>query len=44
MARKNYSAEQIIVMLRKIEVLCGQGKPIVEAVKAQGITENGPVE
>jgi transposase-like protein len=40
MARKNYSAEQIIVMLRKVEVLCGQGKTIAEAVKSQGITEN----
>ena len=40
MARQNYSAEQIVVILRKIEVLCGQGRTIGYAVKAQGITEN----
>jgi len=40
MARQNYSAEQIVVILRKIEVLCGQGRTIGNAVKAQGITEN----
>lgn len=40
MARKNYTAEQIIVILRKIEILCNQGKSIAESVKAQGITEN----
>lgn len=31
MGRKNYTAEQIIVKLREIEVLCGQGKTIGEA-------------
>ena len=40
MPRKNYTAEQIIVILRKVKVLCGQGKTAAEAVKAQGITEN----
>jgi transposase-like protein len=40
MPRKNYTAEQIVVILRKVEVLCGQGKTITEAVKAQGVTEN----
>jgi len=40
MSRKNYSAEQIIMILRKVEVLCGQGKTVGEAVKDQGITEN----
>jgi transposase-like protein len=40
MARKNYTAEQIIVILRKVEVLCGQGKTVKEAVQQEGITEN----
>ena len=39
MGRKNYTSEQIIVKLRKIEVLCGQGKTIVEAVRQEEITE-----
>ena len=40
MARKNYTVEQIIVILRKVEVLCGQGMTAKEAVKQEGITEN----
>lgn len=40
MARKNYTVEQIIVILRKVEVLCGQGMTVKEAVKQEGITEN----
>jgi len=40
MSRKNYTVEQIIVILRKVEVLCGQGQTVSEAVKSQGITEN----
>jgi hypothetical protein len=40
MARKSYTAEQIIVILRKVEVLCGQGKTVKEAVQQEGITEN----
>ena len=39
MARKNYTVEQIIVKLRKIEVLCGQGRTIAEAVRHEDITE-----
>jgi len=39
MGRKNYSTEQIIVILRKIEVLCSQGKTVSEAVREAGITE-----
>ena len=39
MARKNYTAEQIIVKLRTIEVLCGQGKTVAEAVRQEEITE-----
>ena len=33
MARKNYTTEQIIVILRKIEVLCGQGRTAEEAAR-----------
>jgi transposase-like protein len=40
MPKKNYTPEQIIVILRKVEVLCGQGKTVAEAVRMQGITEN----
>ena len=39
MARINYSTEQIIVILRKIEVMCGEGKTVAEAVRQSGITE-----
>ena len=39
MARQNYSVEQIIVILRKVEVHCGQGKTVSEAVRSEGITE-----
>jgi len=38
MARKRYTAEQIIVILRKIEILCGQGSTAEAAVKQAGIT------
>ena len=39
MARKHYKPEEIIVKLREIEVLCGQGKNIGEAVRLAEITE-----
>jgi hypothetical protein len=39
MAKKRYTPEQIIVKLRKIEVLCGQGKTIAESVRQEEITE-----
>ena len=39
MGRKNYTAEQIIVKLRTIEILCGQGKTVAEAVRQEEITE-----
>ena len=39
MAKKNYTVEQIIIKLREIEVLCGQGKTIAEAVRQAEITE-----
>jgi len=39
MARKNYTTEQIIVILRQIELLCSQGKTVAEAVRQLEITE-----
>jgi len=40
MSRKNYTAEQIIVELREIELLCGQGKRLSEAVRQAEITKH----
>ncbi len=39
MAKKNYTVEQIIVKLREIEVLCGQGKTIAEAARQAEIPQ-----
>ncbi len=39
MGKVNYTTEQIIVKLREVEVLCSQGKPIGEAVRQIGVTE-----
>ena len=39
MSRKNYSVEQIIVKMREIEVLNGQGQSITDACRQGGITE-----
>lgn len=39
MAKRNYTTEQIIVMLRQIEVTCSQGKTIAEAVRQARIAE-----
>ena len=39
MARKQYTTEQIIVTLRKVEVLCGQGNTILEACRQCEIPE-----
>ena len=39
MGKARYTVEQIIVKLREIEVLCGQGNTIAEAVRQAGITE-----
>jgi transposase-like protein len=39
MARRNYTAERIIIKLRKIELLCNQGNTIAEAVRQEEITE-----
>ena len=39
MGKKNYTTEQVIVILRKIEILCSQGTTVAEAVRQSGITE-----
>lgn len=39
MARKKYSAEQIVTMLRQIEVEIGKGKPLAEVCRQLEITE-----
>jgi Transposase. len=39
MGKARYTVEKIIVKLREIEVLCGQGNTIAEAVRQAGITE-----
>ena len=40
MGKKNYTVEQIIVKLREVELYCGQGKTVSEAVRQIGVTEN----
>ncbi|MHB0670493.1 IS3 family transposase [Roseomonas mucosa] len=39
MARKHHKPEEIVAKLRQVEVLTGQGKPVVDAVRAIGVTE-----
>jgi transposase-like protein len=40
MGKRNYTVEQIIVKLREVELFCGQGKTVAEAVRQAEITEN----
>jgi len=39
MAKKRYTAEQIIGMLREVEILLGQGQTVAHAVKHISVTE-----
>ena len=39
MARKNYTAEQIVSKLRQIEILSSQGKSIPQACKEAGVSD-----
>ena len=39
MSRKTYTVDQIVVKLREVEVLCGQGNSIAVASRQAGITE-----
>ena len=41
MARKRYSAEQIIGHLRQAEILISEGKTIIEAARHLGVSEHG---
>ena len=40
MARKRYTAEQIIGHLRQAEVMVGQGKSIADVLRELGVTAN----
>jgi putative transposase len=37
--KKAHTPEEIVAKLRQVEVLAAQGKPVVEAVRAIGVTE-----
>jgi len=39
MARKHHKPEESVAKLRQVEVLTGQGKPVSEAVRAIGVTD-----
>jgi len=39
MGRQTYTAEQIIVKLREVELACNQGKSVAEAIRQIGVTE-----
>ena len=39
MGRKHHKPEEIVGKLRQVEVLTAQGKPVIEAVRAIGVTE-----
>ena len=39
MAKQNYTVEQIIMKLREVEVLCSQGKTMMESVRQIGVSE-----
>ena len=39
MPKQNYTVEQIIMKLREVEVLCSQGKTIMESVRQIGVSE-----
>jgi putative transposase len=40
MARKRDKPEEIVTKLRQVEVLQGQGLPVVDAVRQIGVTQN----
>jgi transposase-like protein len=39
MAGRRHKAEEIVTKLRQVDVLTGQGKSMVEAIRAIGVTE-----
>lgn len=36
---KKRTAEEIVAKLRQVEVRCGQGKALADAIRALGVTE-----
>ena len=42
MPKKRFSAEQIVVLLRRIEVLMSQGRAAQSAVRRHGDAKGGP--
>jgi transposase-like protein len=39
MGKRNYTVEQIVIKQREVELQCGQGKTIGEAVRQIGVSE-----
>lgn len=39
MARKRYTAEEIVTKLRQVDVLTAQGRPVSDAIRSIGVTE-----
>jgi putative transposase len=39
MARKRYKAEEIVAMLRQVDVLVSQGQNMVDAIRQIGVSE-----
>ena len=39
MSRKRHKPEEIVAKLRQVDVLVAQGTPVVEAIRAIGVTE-----
>ena len=39
MSRKRHKPEEIVAKLRQVDVLVAQGAPVVEAIRAIGVTE-----
>ena len=39
MARKRHTAEEIVTKLRQVDVLTAQGRPVADAIRSIGVTE-----
>ena len=39
MSRKRHTPQEIVSKLRQVDVLVAQGTPVVEAIRAIGVTE-----
>ena len=40
MGKKRHTAEEIVAKLRQVDVLTAQGRPVAEAVRSIGVTED----